>query len=419
MTEQTQPAWRSAPPYFVVTAVTTMMLVTGVNILTPILPAYARSFGISATEIGVVVGAFSLGRLLFDVVGGVLADRVGVRTVCLVGCLITGAASLGAGLSDTLTLLLAARFLQGLGSALYMSAATSLVMAFLPRDSAGRWLSLYHGIFLTGLAVGPLVGGVVADVLGLRAPFFAYAVMAGIGALLTATRLPTVAQQRNQHASHHRGQIVTDEGRLTTKTALRRLFSNLPFLFLLLVILVLFVMRAGMRNTTVPLFAGDVLGMGTSTIGVLITVGAVAQISLMWHAGQVLDRRGRRPVIVISLFATAAVVLLFTWATSPWRLLVVMVLLGVFTAYLTAAPNVVLVDVAPIEVRGTAIGVQRMATDLGQLAGPIVVGVVLDAASYTAVFLVTAGCLAVVALLSLFLPETAPRVDGRGAASTE
>nr|WP_109472534.1 MFS transporter [Ornithinimicrobium cavernae] len=397
---------------------TTMMLVTGVNILTPILPAYGRSFGISATEIGVVVGAFSFGRLLFDVVGGVLADRVGVRTVCLVGCLVTGIASLGAGLADSLTPLLVARFLQGLGSALYMSAATTLVMAFLPRSSAGRWLSLYHGIFLTGLAVGPLVGGLVADAFGLQAPFFAYAVMAGVGAVLTVSRLPTAAQQREQQAVH-RDQGEPDRQRLRTGEALRRLFSNLPFLLLLLVILVLFVMRAGMRNTTVPLFAEDVLGMGTSMIGMLITVGAVAQISLMWHAGHLLDRRGRRPVIVTSLFATAAVVFLFTWATSPWRLLAVMVLLGVFTAYLTAAPNVVLVDVAPPEVRGTAIGVQRMATDLGQLAGPVVVGAVQDAASYTAVFVFTGGCLALVALLCLLLPETAPRGRGPEGALTE
>lgn len=400
------------PPYFLSTAITTMMLVTGMNILTPVLPGYARSFGVSAAEVGAVVAAFALGRLLFDVIGGALLDRIGVRAVCTAGCLVTGIASLEAGFTDSFSVLLVARLFQGIGSALYMNAATTLVVALLPPGKAGRWMSAYQGIFLTGLAVGPLLGGAVAELFGLRAPFFAYAVMCLMGLVLSVAKLPSKAVLERLNAQAVTGITLPALGRLE---ALRRLLCHPAFAISLVIIVIMFVVRSGVRNTAVPLYAGEKLGMAAGSIGLLVTAAAVGQLSVMWHAGKVLDTRGRRPVVIISLFGAAGSIALLAMAFDPWRLMLVMFLLGLVTAYSTAAPTVILVDVTDPRIRGTAVGIQRMASDLGQLLGPLVIGLTLDRTTYPVAFVLTGAVVAATALLSLLLPETNPAHRARGA----
>ncbi|OZM79546.1 MFS transporter [Pseudonocardia sp. MH-G8] len=387
------------PPYFLVTAVTTMMLVTGMNILVPVLPGYASSFGVGATEVGLVVSAFALGRLLFEVAGARWAERVGPRAVCAVGALVIAAASVVGGLVESFPVLLAARLVQGIGSALYMSAATLLVVSLVPQGSAGRWMSLYHGIFLLGLAVGPLVGGGVAELWGLRAPFFAYGAMAVVGAVLSVVRLPGPAALQPAEGSRAAPGGARRSGVLA-------LLGHRAFAISLLVILVMFIVRTGLRNTAVPLYAGEVLGMTAGGIGLLVTAAAVGQIVVLWHAGSVLDARGPRWVLVVSLAGAAASVLLFTVATTPPVLAVCMVLLGLVTAYSTAAPTVVVVDVADPRARGTAIGIQRMVTDAGQLIGPVLVGLVLDHATFLVAFVTIGVLVALTAACTLAMPDT-------------
>lgn len=394
------------PPYFLVTAFTTMMLVTGMNILVPVLPGYARSFGVSATEIGMVVAAFAVGRLLFDVIGGALADRFGVRVVCEVGCVVTGLASIVGGLTHSFDMLLGARLVQGVGSALYMSAATALVVALLPPGKAGRWMSAYQGIFLMGLAIGPLIGGVVAEQFGQRAPFHAYAIMCLIALGLSVTRLPGPAEADRLRAGS--GGSAGDTPSVPRRQAVRQLLRHPAFGISLLIILVMFILRSGLRNTAVPLYAEEVLRLPTGTIGLLVTTAAVGQIAAMWHAGKSLDAWGRRPIVILSLFAAAASVILFALAFEPWILFVLMLVLGIVTAYSTSAPTVIMVDVTEPRIRGTAIGIQRMVTDVGQLAGPVLVGLALDYADYTVAFVGTAGLVLLVAFVSLLLRETSP-----------
>lgn len=397
------------PPYFLVTAMTTLMLVTGMNILVPVLPAYARTFEVSTAEVGLVVAAFAVGRLIFDVIGGALSDRFGIRAVCVAGCGITAGASLVASLTDSFPMLLAARLVQGTGSALYMNAATALVVALLPPGRAGRWMSTFQGIFLFGLAVGPLVGGAVADLFGLRGPFNAYAIMCLVGLVLSLTRLPGRSEVDRLMAVNAPDSTA---GEVSRKEALRQLLRHPAFGISLLIIVAMFIVRSGLRNTAVPLYAHDVLHMAAGPIGLLVTAAAVGQLSVMWHAGKALDSRGRRPVVVISLFATAASTVLFALAVDAGRLIVFMFVLGLVTAYSTAAPTVIMIDVTNPSVRGTAIGIQRMATDFAQLVGPVVVGVMLDIAAYRPTFLIIGGLVLLTAIVSLLLPETSPTKVG-------
>jgi MFS family permease len=72
-----------------------------------------------------------------------------------------------------------------------------------------------------------------------------------------------------------------------------------------------------------------------------------------------------------------------------------------------------MMDVADPRVRGTAIGIQRMVTDIGQLLGPIVVGLLLDRSTFLVCFAVIGGLVALTAMVTIAMPETRTRPSPR------
>ncbi len=92
--------------------------------LAPVLALYASSFGVTEWAIGAVITVFGLGRLAVDIPAGLLAERIGRRALLWIGPAVAGVASVGAALTDSYLLLVACRFLQGVGSGIYMTVAT-------------------------------------------------------------------------------------------------------------------------------------------------------------------------------------------------------------------------------------------------------------------------------------------------------
>ncbi len=99
------------------------MVMAGQGVISPVLPIYADSFGVSTAMIGATVTAFGLARLVTNVPAGIYADRRGRRALLIGGPLITAVGMLGSGLSADIWTLLAFRFVAGLGSGLYMTGA--------------------------------------------------------------------------------------------------------------------------------------------------------------------------------------------------------------------------------------------------------------------------------------------------------
>ena len=102
----------------------TVMVMAGQGIISPVLPLYADSFGVSTALVGATFAVFGLARLVTNVPAGLMADRSGRRRLLVGGPLITAVGMFGSGLAGTIWVLLVFRFVAGLGSALYMTGAT-------------------------------------------------------------------------------------------------------------------------------------------------------------------------------------------------------------------------------------------------------------------------------------------------------
>ncbi|MBC7325698.1 MAG: MFS transporter, partial [Moorella sp. (in: Bacteria)] len=120
---------------FYVTGFTVML---GQGMVTPILPLYGRSFGVSAAVVGLLITSFGLAQVLTDLPAGYLSERYGAAKLLLVGPAITAVASLMAGLASSFWLLVFWRFWQGVGSAVFTTAAMARVAEFSPPGSTSR-----------------------------------------------------------------------------------------------------------------------------------------------------------------------------------------------------------------------------------------------------------------------------------------
>ena len=167
------------------------------------LPSIQRDFGIEATdpsELEWVVNAYALVFAVLMLTGGKLADYFGRRRIFALGLTIFAVSSLFCGLSETAGELIAARAVQGIGSALMMLATLSIISAtFSPRER-GTAIGIWAGVSAMALAIGPLVGGLITEHASWSWIFFinlpVAAVGLAVGRLVIAESRDTSAVQR-------------------------------------------------------------------------------------------------------------------------------------------------------------------------------------------------------------------------------
>src|SRR5207342_285220 len=127
------------------------------------LPSMQRDLGVSIDRLQWVVDAYVLVFAVFILTGAALGDRYGRRRMLVVGLLVFSAASAAGALSTDLTQLVIARAVQGLGAALLMPLTLTLLSAAFPPERRTAALGLWSSIAGLGVALGPLLGGLIVE----------------------------------------------------------------------------------------------------------------------------------------------------------------------------------------------------------------------------------------------------------------
>ena len=175
-------------------SIATFMLLLDVTIVNVALPEIERDLGASLTDLQWVVDSYVLALAALTLMAGSLADRLGRKLVFTVGLAAFTAASLFAGFAtDALTLNIA-RGLQGIGGAAMFGTVLALIaQEFAPRERKTA-LGIWGASVGVGVAVGPLVGGVLVDSLGWEWIFF---VNVPVGLLTIALALTKLREARD------------------------------------------------------------------------------------------------------------------------------------------------------------------------------------------------------------------------------
>ncbi|HYP24002.1 MAG TPA: MFS transporter [Actinomycetota bacterium] len=386
--------WRR--PDFVKLLAISITVALGFGMVVPVLPLFARSFGVGLGTLGLVNVVFGGTRFAFGIVGGLVVDRFGERACTIAGLLIVSASSYAAGLAGSFPQLVLARGFGGAGSALFINGLMNRILRIIEPEAMGRATGAFRSSFLVGIGAGPVFGGVIADQFGLAAPFHFYAT----GLLLSAAIAWFVMA----------GEQGRGEGeRKTPIEALRAagpLFRDYRYTIALLATLVGWWTISGPAQFVGPIFAEDVLGLSEGQIGLAVTMLSVGEILILFVAGRAADKYGRRAVLVPSLaVAAVSTALLGRIEETPLAYYPLMVALGASIAAGGTAAGGLLADSIPRSGSGAAVGVNQMAGDLGYLTSPSAIGAVADAGSYRTAYLVGALPAAIAFVAALRLPK--------------
>ncbi len=393
-------------PSLLMLCVATGIIMLGQGITSPVLPLYAKSFGVSAASVGLTISAFGLARLILNIPVGLLSDRFGRRLVLVGGPTVVAVGSVLSGTSSDLWQLLIWRFISGAGSAMYMTGAAVYLTDIADPGNRARMMSLNQGSLLAGVSFGPAVGGLLAEVADFRVPFFFVAALSALCATWALFSIP-----ETNTPAHRRSR---EEARLAASHAGVRetwgLLTNLPFFLVSMVTLETFLTRTGGRQTILPLLADDRFSMSPGTLGLLFTLMSVLNLIAVPFSGTFADRWGRKAVILPSAALTCVSLVMFAVSWDVWFLVFASVVQGVGTGFGGPAPAAYAADIAPVGSRGFAMGLNRTYGDLGFVIGPPIMGWLADVSGYPAALYFNALLVGVAALaFGLYARETAGR----------
>ena len=364
----------------------------GLGLVAPVLPIYAREFGVSRTAAGALIAGFAVARLFFDAGGGFIFDKIGIRRVMVLGGVALSLSSVTAALAPNFTVLLLSRFVEGLGSAAFATGAQTLIVKQTQPDRIGRAMAVYQTGLLAGIAIGPIVGGYAAEWGDLTTPFWLYAVVGLIIAGI-AINVP-------------RDPVVSESGGRRARLEIASLLKSPAFLAVMFMAFALFVMRLGARTTLLPLYGSEEAGLSESDIGLIFGVSALVNLAVVIPAGGILDKAGRRLIAFWGLVLTAATMAAYGYATTLPILLAISVAFGVGSGFASVAAPTIAADLAKPGSEGATISLYRAGGDIGAIIGPLGLGAIAESVGFRLGFWVSAWLLLIAGVVILVAPES-------------
>jgi MFS family permease len=183
--------------------------------------------------------------------------------------------------------------------------------------------------------------------------------------------------------------------------------GQVGFVLVSIISLVNAVTRTGGLFTIVPVFAAVHLALSVAEIGTGMALGSVFGLLAAYPTGMLVDRFGRKAVIVPATLITGAAMLLFMVAPGYAWFVVACVVWGIAATVGGTAPAAYAADSAPPGMNAAAMSTFRMVGDIGYVIGPIALGFLVDTQGAETALVVTAALSVVAGMLFLkFAPES-------------
>lgn len=375
-----------------------LILALGVGIALPAVPTLAKSFHVSFGLATFVTTSFLAGNVAGTVPSGWLVDRFGRRRVMLFGPLLTAAVAFLVATAHNFPQLVVFRFFDGFAAQIWIVGRLAGISHGAAADQRGKQISWMFGMNNTGKLAGPIVGGFIAAALGLRAPFYAYGILALLAFVPAFLFTPDTPRQKVAAAVPQ-----------SRPPSFRQLIR--PRLAFFGVALFAGLARGPVQADLLHLYAAFAYHLGPVEIGYLATAASAVSLPIGFAAGWMMDRYGRKRTMVPGFTGVTVAMLGLAFSAAvhlPLAGYVAIFLFGIMAQSLTGGSvQTIGADVAPPEARGKFLGIWRFFGQGGSALSPIVFAALASSISYASSFLFVAACAGVVATLVVrVVPET-------------
>ncbi len=397
----------SDDPWFinlVVCTVGSFTTIVAMTLLLPFLPLYVEEIGVTGHAAivqwsGIAYGATFFTAALTAPLWGRLGDRYGRKLMLIRASLGMAVAMSLTGMAQTIGQLIAVRLLTGLLGG-YASGSMILVAAQTPKARSAWALGVVSSGILAGNLVGPLIGGALPPLIGIRATFW----LSGAAIFLSFLGTTFLIRERPRPPEARRAAPGGLWGRIPDKRpVVAMLATGLLLTFALTSI-------EPIITVYVALFAAP--DAVTFVAGLAMSAGALGGVLSSPRIGRIADRVGPWTIVAGSLAAAAILLVPQAAVTASWQLIGLRFLMGAALGGLMPCIASVLRHSAPESVAGGLLGWSISAQYVGQVLGPLAGGFLGGHVGMRAVFLGTAVLMAAGAIANFALARVvraAPR----------
>ncbi len=341
----------------VVLAISGLLFWTSLTSLLPTLPAYIIDIGGSKYQVGLVMGSFAIGLLLFRAQLGQLSDQRSRKLVIMIGTFVVGTAPVGYFFVDSIPLLMVFRAFHGISIAAFTTGYSTLVVDWSPPEKRGELIGYMSLVVPVGLALGPALGGYLQASLGYEI-LFAVSAASGYLGLLCASQVTEVREKPDQDTA---GEEDSQTGFWNILLSPR---IRTPATVLFMVGLVF-----GTLTTFLPLYVRE-LGIPLNP-GLYYTTSAIASFVMRMFIGRASDAYGRGIFITMSLTLYTVAMYLLANASTPVEFLIAAIAQGAGGGTLIPMMIALMSDRSLTSERGRIYALSIGGFDLGiALAGP-------------------------------------------------
>ncbi|TDQ36252.1 MFS transporter [Aureibacillus halotolerans] len=344
------------------------ILVIGTGIVAPLLAPYAENLGLSGFWIGLLFSGFYIVRLVTGTPIGIIADKKGPRFLIVISLLLYPFIAILYWLADSSEILLAARLLHGLASAMMLPMAMSYIGNITPVGQEGKYMGVYNTFLFIAGGIGPLAGGVLGEQIGISNAFLSLFILA-ILSLVLVLLLPNVDLDEHSIAM-----------KLNKEKQSKKILSlwKHPGLLSLAAINLIFAMLDIFLISFFTIYARSE-GLSLVAVGFLIALNSIVIGITQVPLGNFADKHNKFRLILFSGLFTFVILLIFPLiGTTLWIIAALLILLGVTSALTLASSSALSTQIGRKIGMGGTMGYLGSASSLGMIIGPIVSGLIYE-----------------------------------------
>jgi MFS family permease len=369
--------------------------ITGVGIVVPLLPVYAKDLGASGFYIAMIFGVFSLSRTFLLPLFGKLSDKNGRKPFIVTGLFFYFLVSIAFIFTDTISGLIIIRFLHGGASAMLMPVIQAYIGDITKEGKEGITMGLFNISMFTSLSIGPLLGGFINEKFSLDAAFFSMGSFALTAFLLALIFLPKVSDENPENKAYK-------------PYRLRTVVKNSFFLGLVSFRFV-YTTCIGIIWCFIPVYASETFNMSSGLIGILVMSGVFTSGIMHAPIGYISDKTDKKLLVAAGGLICALGLYLTGKGTDFYSLLGAIIIFGIGGGIsMPAIMGLAVIHGKASSAMGGVMSLLTVAHSLGMLAGSLTAGIIMDFTGLKTAFPTGAVIVIIGTVLFMFLTRNKP-----------
>ena len=373
-----------------------------ISLVVPFMPIFVEQLGVEPSQVtfysGLAISVSAISAACVSPLWGILADRYGRKPMMIRAGLAMTITMGGLAFVPNVYWLLALRLLNGVFTG-FVPNATALIASQVPKDKSGYALGTLSSGVVAGTLTGPFVGGMIAEVFGIRNVFLM------VGGFLFLAAILTIFFIKEDF------QPVPKEKALPTK----ELFTSVKYPYLLFNLFATsFVIQVAAQSVG-PILALYIRDLGQKenllfVSGLIVSSMGLSSMMSSGVMGRLGDKVGNHRLLIVAQAYSALIYLLCANASTPLELGIYRFLFGLGTGALVPGINALLSRMTPKAGISRVFAFNQVFFYLGGVIGPLAGSVVAEQFGYHSVFYATAVCVALSCLFNLIQFRTLLKV---------